>query len=457
MKNNDTNCPQLTGRVIFRDQPGYAESRLVSNYYTSKDMFPEVIVYAQNTQDVQNAVLWARCKKIPVRIRSGGHNHEAFSTGTGVIVIDVSEMKDVKVDKSTKIATVQPGNNNLELYTKLNKDGLTHVGGTCSEVGISGLVLTGGMGPLLRRVGLTCDTLISFEMVDANGKVIHVTKDNEYKDLFWASCGGGGGNFGVITSLTLQTYPADTVTWFNIGWDWDQPLDKVITAWQDFFAVQDRRWFSHIDMWSKAFPKDELKKHPLKVLGVFWGAPEEAKKELAPLLAVATPKSQIIETVEWDQAIKYIEESTATFLTTKPEYKSPGAFMMQKLPPMAINTVYKALESSTSPLFNILMFTLGGATQEVPTNATAFFYRDAQFFLSYTLQWMKPEDDKKGIDEINILREQLQDYTVGNYVGNPDSNTKNYLTEYFGDNAQRLQLVKRKYDPDNIFNHPQSI
>ena len=146
----------------------------------------------------------------------------------------------------------------------LYEKGLTQVGGTCADVGISGLVLTGGMGPLLRHYGLTCDTLIAFEMVNAKGEIITVTKDNEYKDLFWGCQGGGGGNFGVITSIQLQTYPAKKVTWFNIGWDWSQPFEEVINTWQDLFANGDKKWFSHIDLWAKQFPAEKLKKHPLK-------------------------------------------------------------------------------------------------------------------------------------------------------------------------------------------------
>jgi FAD/FMN-containing dehydrogenase len=103
------------------------------------------------------------------------------------------------------------------------------------------------MGPLLRRVGLTCDSLISFEMVDANGKMIYAAKDNEHKDLFWATCEGGGGNFGIMTSMKIRIYPAADVTWFNIGWDWNQPIEQIIAAWQDFFATPDRNWFSHLD------------------------------------------------------------------------------------------------------------------------------------------------------------------------------------------------------------------
>lgn len=450
-------CPKLTGRIVRKGEPNYDKARLVSNYYNSKNKFPHTIVYCKNTQDVQNAVLWARCNKVPIRIRSGGHNHEGYSTGTGVLLIDVSEMKELKVDKSAHIAAIQPGLNNLELYSQLFKEGFTHVGGTCSEVGLSGLVLSGGIGPLLRRIGLTCDSLISFEMIDAKGQIIHATKDDEHKDLFWAICGGGGGNFGVITSMNIKIYPATDVTWFNIGWDWNQPVDQVIAAWQDFFSKPDKNWFSHLDLWAKPFPSEKLNKQPIKALGFFWGTPEQARKQLAPLLNVGKPNSVVIELVDWDKAIKLIENSTAVFLTDKPEYKSSGAFAMNKLPPDALKIIDSSLKESTSPLLNVLLFSMGGATAEVSPTDTAYYYRDAKFFINYSVQWLKDHEDQQQKTELAVLRQRLLPYTVGDYVGNPDPDLKNYLTAYYGKNVERLECVKRKYDPENLFSYEQSI
>jgi FAD/FMN-containing dehydrogenase len=122
---NAANCPDLTGRIVKFGEKEYDEGRLVANYYTSKDKYPKLIVYAQKAEDVQNAVKWARCHNISLRIRSGGHNHEGYSTGNDILLLDVGEMKDIQVDKSKKIAVVQPGVNNKELYTRLSKDGLT--------------------------------------------------------------------------------------------------------------------------------------------------------------------------------------------------------------------------------------------------------------------------------------------------------------------------------------------
>ncbi len=451
------NCMELTGRVILPNEQGYNHARLVSNFYSSKNKYPDVILYCQNELDVQNAIKWARCHNHSIRIRSGGHNHEAFSTGTGIILIDVSEMKQLHIDKSNNVITIQPGITGGELYRKLSEVGLTQVGGTCTDVGVSGLILSGGMGPLLRKHGLACDNLLSLDLIDANGSKITATGTNEHKDLFWACQGGGAGNFGVVTAMQIKVYPTRQVVWFNMGWDMNLQAEKVISTWQDFFAKPDKRWFSHLDIWSKSFPSKKFNKYPLKVLGVFWGTREEAQKELEPFLKIGPPQEYVIEVVNWDKAIKLFEDSTAVFITDKPEYKSTGAFAMQKLSNEAISIITNTLLNTSSPLFNVLLFSMGGIVQEIKPNATAYFYRDAKFFINYSIQWLNETEDLKQINEVDALRQKLLPHTVGNYIGNPDRKLQNYLTTYYGDNVQRLRCVKRKYDPKNIFQYEQSI
>jgi hypothetical protein len=450
-------CPELSGRVVDKNHGDYETSRLGSNYYTSKNKFPRTIVYCENAQDVQNAIRWARCNEVAVRIRSGGHHHEGYSTGSDVLVIDVSDMKEFKLDKQNNIATIQPGLTNLDLYSKLAQEGLTHVGGTCGDVGISGLILTGGMGPLLRRVGLSCDSLVALELVDAKGTLISATKDNEHKDLLWASCGGGGGNFGVITSMQIQVFGALEVTWFDIGWDWHQPIEDIITTWQNFFAKPDKNWFSHLDLWAQPFSSVEKNLLPVKALGIFYGDPSEARKQLAPLLNIGNPGHEVIKRVAWVEAMKLFEDSTAVFISNKPEYRSTGSFINNKLAPEAIRYITDALKTSKSPLLNILLFSLGGAASEKSSDDTAYFYRSAKFFIDYSVQWLAIDDDKKNIEELDIIRKKLTSYTVGNYLGNADPNLKDYMTEYYGANVRKLSCIKFNYDPENFFSFEQSI
>ena len=255
----------------------------------------------------------------------------------------------------------------------------------------------------------------------------------------------------------LRVFPANKVVWFNIGWDWGEHFENVIETWQKLFTKGDMKWFSHIDIWAKEFPTKKLKKWPLKVLGVYYGTPEQAKKDLEPLLKIGPPKEQRIELVDWVHAIKEFEDATAVFLTDKPEYKSTGAFAMTPLPKEGIKVIVDTLKNSNSPLLNVLLFSMGGAITNIPPTDSAYFYRKAVFFLDYSTQWLKQTEDKKHIAELDALRTKLLPYTIGDYVGNPDRNLKDYLNAYYGDNVERLRCVKRKYDPNNVFKFEQGI
>ncbi len=179
------------------------------------------------------------------------------------------------------------------------------------------------------------------------------------------------------------------MTWFNIGWDWSHPVEEIIMTWQQIFANDDKKWFSHLDLWAKAFPAKKLKQQPLKVLGLYDGTPKEARRDLQLFLKIAQPKEQTIELVDWVEAIKGFEDATAVFLTDKPEYKSTGAYAMQPLPKEAIKLIVDNLRMTDLPLLNVLLFSMGGACADIPPVDSAYFYRKALFFLDYSVQWLK--------------------------------------------------------------------
>ena len=207
--------PKLTGRIVLPENPEYNAARQEFNTYFNK--YPRVIVFTQTTQDVVNAVRWARYREVPIRMRSGGHSYEGLSVVDGGIVIDVSEMKQVDIDRKSGTVIVQTGLRNFELYNALGSEGLVVPSGVCRTPGIAGVSLGGGHSILSRPWGLTLDSLIGLTMVDANGSVIHANADHN-SDLFWASRGGGGGNFGICTSFRFRTHSLETVAFAEISW-----------------------------------------------------------------------------------------------------------------------------------------------------------------------------------------------------------------------------------------------
>lgn len=176
----------MTGRIVTPENPLYNTDRQDFNTFFNK--FPLIIVYAQKTQDVVNAVKWARYRKIPIRIRSGSHSYEAFSLLDAGIVIDLSEMTQVDIEYKCGTVTAQTGLRNNALYKTLGAEGLVVPSGVCPTPAIGGVTLGGGHSILSRPWGLTLDHLLELEMVDANGNLIHANADHN-ADLFWASRG----------------------------------------------------------------------------------------------------------------------------------------------------------------------------------------------------------------------------------------------------------------------------
>jgi FAD/FMN-containing dehydrogenase len=205
----------LTGGIIYPDDPEYRQARRNWNSFTNT--FPIVFVFAQQKEDVANAVKWARENKVPIRMRSGRHAlAKDFSQTNGGIVNDTSEMINAKLDKVRGIATVQAGIRVGQLVRMLAQEGVLAPFGGSSTVGI------GGITAIQRTAGLIFDNILAAKIVDANGKILHVS-ENENSDLLWAIRGGGGGNFGIITSYTFKIRPAPfQVGIFQIIWPWEQ-------------------------------------------------------------------------------------------------------------------------------------------------------------------------------------------------------------------------------------------
>ncbi|WP_291299671.1 FAD-dependent oxidoreductase [Desulfosporosinus sp. BICA1-9] len=229
--------PELTGRIVVPKDPLYNAARREFNTFFNR--FPLVIVFAQETQDVVNAVRWARYRDVPIRIRSGRHNYEGLSVVDAGIVIDVSDMQCVEVNHKRGTATVQTGQRDFTLAEALGSEGLAVPNGLCPSTGIAGFTLGGGQSILSRPYGLIIDNLLELEMVDANGHVLHANADH-HADLFWASRGGGGGNFGICTSFRFRTHRIDTVAYADISWDM-RDLEPVLRTWQTYYNPRRQR------------------------------------------------------------------------------------------------------------------------------------------------------------------------------------------------------------------------
>jgi FAD/FMN-containing dehydrogenase len=230
---------RLRGSLIRPGSAAYPNARLEFDprFDTIR---PQGIVMAENANDVAASISFARDRGIPFTARCGGHSYGGYSVCDGM-VIDVAPMAAV-VPKADGTATVGAGTTLIDLAAGLAPAGVMVPGGTCGSVGISGLTMGGGQGVTDRRFGLTCDSLESATVITADGRVL-TCDEGKNADLFWALRGGGGGNFGVVTSFTFRTHRVDRITIFGLSWPWSQAAD-VLDAWQTWAPA------SPAELWS---------------------------------------------------------------------------------------------------------------------------------------------------------------------------------------------------------------
>lgn len=439
---------ELTGRVIFMGDPGYKEA--IKNWNPYVDTLPLVFVFAQNTVDVRNAIKWARKNKAPVRVRSGRHALDKdLSVVKGGIVIDVSDMQKVHLNKKKATATVQTGIHVGPLVKGLAKKGFMAPFGDSPTVGIGGITMGGGFGVLSRSIGLISDNLLALKTVDAEGRIIFANKEKN-KDLFWASRGGGGGNFGYNTEYTFKVRRAPkTATVFNIIWPWEQ-LETVCSAWQKWAPFVDERLGCILEIFSKVNGLCHAE-------GIFLGSKTELIKLLKPLMNSGTPTQIVIETLSYPDAIDFLDPDEPIPGRSDQNVKFSSAWGLNLWPEKPISIMRKFLEEATGTESNFFFINWGGALSRVPSDQTAFFWRNPLFYVEWNASWEKKSQEAMNLESVERVRKLIKPYVKGSYVNVPDQNIKNYGKAYYGSNFAKLQKIKEKYDPKNLFHFPQSI
>ncbi|MFD0587217.1 FAD-binding oxidoreductase [Paenibacillus sp. GCM10027627] len=439
---------KLTGQVIFKGDPGYAAAR--KNWDPHTDRFPKVFVFARNTKDVSNAIKWARENKIPIRPRSGRHALENnLSQVNGGIVIDVSKLNQIKLDKKSGTAVVGTGNRVGRIVSTLAQQGYLAPFGDSRSVGIGGITVGGGIGPLQRTTGLICDNLLELEMVDAKGKIIHASK-NRNSDLLWASRGGGGGNFGVYTKYKFKVRRAPArATVFRITWPWNQ-FEKLTKVWQRWAPSTSTKLGSELSIGPK-------KGGNVSMLGMYLGSKKEALRLLAPILKAGTPTKKTIRSLPYPKVVDFMLDPDPV-LPQKFSNQFSSGFGRRPFNHKAIKAMREFLEKAergTPAGFYFLNW--GGAVSRVAPTATAFYWRNAKFYVEWNSSWIKPSHAARNIALVRQTRRKLQSNIVGSYINVPDQGIKNPGAVYYGKNYARLRKVKAKYDPRNVFRNPQSI
>ena len=462
----------LSGPLVRPGEAGYTTAReLFDPRFDS--LHPAGVAYCRNPHDVSTCLAFVRKYQVPVAARCGGHSYAGWSSTSGLIV-DVTRMAGVSVSGST--ATVGAGTLLIDFYNGLAAHGRAVPGGSCPTVGISGLTLGGGIGVVGRAYGLTCDNVKSLQIVTADGQV-RTANASTNSDLFWACRGGGGGNFGVVTSFTFATYPAGDMTLFFLPWPWSQAA-RVIAAWQSWAPHAPDQLWSYLHLSATTGGSIPY----IQVGGTYLGTVNDANGQLKKLYAAvgSDPSSPFLENTTWLHAmLLWAGCASLTVNECHLPTQVPGGrlsrsseyaksdFFTTPLSSHGIATLLAGVENfqkvagAPGASGGIGFDALGGAINRVAPGATAFVHRNALFDAQYTTTW------PLGSAAAAVARQHawqqsfwqsMRPYASGqayqNYI---DPNLATWRQAYYGANYTRLTQVKAAYDPDRVFSFPQAV
>ncbi|MFD7924047.1 FAD-binding oxidoreductase [Streptomyces sp. NPDC059740] len=454
----------LDGSLIRPSDARYATARRL--YNTRFDTLrPAALAYVQHPEDVATCLAFARRHAVPVAIRSGGHSYAGFSSGDGRLVVDVSALNTVAAP-SRGTVTVGAGTRLMELYTGLDRHGVTVPAGSCPTVGVSGLTLGGGHGVTSRAYGLTCDNLVGATLVTADGRTLECDR-GRHSDLFWALRGAGNGNFGVVTSLRLRTHPAPDGVTAYLTWPWSR-AGAVLRSWQEWGPTQaDEIWSScHLTAGSGS-PTVSVAAFSLGTYGDLQNAVDRLADRAGgpgPASSVSlrpTPYLRAMESYAGcssdDLAQCHLPGSLpgreAAGRLARETYAARSHFFDRSLDSAAAGALQGQVEAAARRGVNgdVALTALGGAVGRVGVTDTAFVHRRARFLAQYLASWPQSGSSAAASAWLSDVHRAMQRAASGAYQNYADAGLKDWRAEYYGPAADRLADVKRSYDPDGLF------
>jgi FAD/FMN-containing dehydrogenase len=443
------------GAVLTPDDPAYEETRKIWNAMI--DRRPGLIARCTGTVDVVQAVQFARKHKLLVSVRGGGHNIAGLAVCEGGLMIDMSLLRGVWVDPIAGTARAQAGCTLADVDRETQLHGQAAVLGFVSATGIAGLTVGGGFGYLTRRHGWTCDTLVGMEVVTADAKVLRASAQ-ENADLFWA-LRGGGGNFGIVTSFEYRLFPVGPeILGGAIAWR-GEDAKQVLESYREFSASAPRELTS-VAVLRIAPPAPWLPKevHGKPIVAIFvchTGKIEDGEVLLAPLRKLGQPVADIVTRRPYTQMQSLLD-------ATQPKGRRYywKSHYMARLTRESNELAAAHAARIVSPHSAILLFQIQGALGELDAGHSPAGNRDAAYVLNIAASWEKPEDDAANTKWARDCFEAMRPCsTGGTYL--------NFLTEEEGAdrieaaygrvNLDRLAAIKRKYDPNDFFQHTKRV
>jgi FAD/FMN-containing dehydrogenase len=443
----------FSGDLILPGDGGYEEAREVFNSMIDKR--PTVIARCSSTDDVVAAINFGRVNDLDVSVRCGGHSVAGLSIGDGIL-IDLAGLKQIEVEPDAKIARAGGGVLWGEFDQATQEHGLHTPGGRVTTTGVGGFTTGGGYGWTSSKHGLTCDNLVSAEVVTADGSVLTASED-ENEDLFWG-IRGGGGNFGVVTRFDFRLHELGPMVLAGLAlWPLEQASD-VLRGWRDYVDdAPDELSTACVILTAppEEFVPDHLKGQvAVGMAAMYVGGPEEGAPVVQPLKDLG-PEVDLIQPMPYT-AFQAILDPTAP--PGKRSYWR-GEYMA-RLTDEAIDTyIERAPEVAATavPLSQMIIFRIGQGVTAVRDDATAFSHRDANYLFHPISVWESPADDERVIAANRAFADAMRPFRTGGAYLNFTPET-NRIRDAYGDATyERLVALKDKYDPENLFRGNQNI
>lgn len=442
----------VRGDVIAPEDAGFDAARRVHNGMIDKR--PAVIVRPVNAGDVRTTVNYARDAGLDLSVRGGGHSGPGFGTNDGGVVLDLSRMRGVRVDPAARTARAEGGATWGDFNAATHAFGLATTGGIISTTGTAGLTLGGGIGYLSRGCGLSLDNLISADVVTADGRMLQASADQN-ADLFWA-IRGGGGNFGICTTLEYRLQPIDTVYWGPMFYEVAE-AETVLRFYRDYIADAPREMGAfpafQIAPPLPFIPEDRHGDMFVAIVGCWAGDPAEGPRRFKPFHDVAEVKAEMVGPVPYPAINAAFD---GLFPTGIRQYWK-GNFV-KDLTDAAIAAHVRHGPNAPTVSSTMHLYPINGACHDVAPEATAFGHRDANFAMVVLAASNDPADDAAHTKWVRDYAEAVAPHSEpGGYINFMDGDDGGRVRDNYGGNYDRLVEIKRRYDPGNLFRVNQNI
>ena len=440
------------GEVVTPGDPSYEEASRIWN--GAHDGRPALVVRCTGAADVIAAVGFARSNDLTIAVRGGGHSIAGFSTIDDGIVIDLSQMNDVRVDPIARRASVGGGAVWADVDHETQAHGLATTGGLVSSTGVAGFTLGGGIGWTMRKFGLACDNLVAADVVTEDGRLLRAN-ETEHQDLLWG-LRGGGGNFGIVTSFEFELHPLGPTVYagpiFFPG-DASRDLLRTFRDWSDE-APDEITGLVNLTA-APPLPVIPAEWHGKKVaafLAVSTGPVEEGDRLVSRLRAVAEPIADLLGPMPYTMMQSLIDP-----LWERGVHAYFKATNLARLDDELIDTLCALHLDTPGPQCEIHVHQMGGAVSRVADRATAFAERSMPFVLNAVTASREPSADSAHTEWARAVIAAASGASTGrayvNFLGDPGAATTAYGKETYA----RLVALKNEYDPTNVFRRNQNI